>query len=72
MPIIWCLTSNRTKKAYKAIWQHLKENFPGFNPAIASCDFEEALRFSLEEEFEGIQIIPCYFHYTQVKLYLAL
>ena len=62
--------SNRTKQAYNLLWHHLKINFPNFRPEQASCDFEEALRFSLQESFENIKITACFFHFSQVTYFI--
>ena len=52
--------------AYVACYLFLKQKFPFLNVKENMSDFETAIGNAAAKVYEGIKIIKCYFHYTQV------
>ncbi|XP_051163107.1 uncharacterized protein LOC127282712 [Leptopilina boulardi] len=64
-PIIWVLMSRKTTEAYRSVFRKLKDMIPEFQIHEAMTDYEVALQSALREEFPGIIVHGCHFHYCQ-------
>ncbi|XP_051171105.1 uncharacterized protein LOC127287980 [Leptopilina boulardi] len=65
IPIIWVLMSKKTTEAYKSVFQEIKRLIPEFNMEEPLTDYEPGLQRALREEFPGIILHGCHFHYCQ-------
>lgn len=64
---------NKTKKSYIDVFAYIKEHFPtlaNFNKV--TTDFELGLRNALRQIYKEVEVMGCYFHFTQVQLLLRL
>lgn len=57
--------TRKTKRAYAALFRFIEAEICELKPGTFMSDFETALRNALREEYSGVQLKGCYFHYTQ-------
>ena len=65
IPAIHVLMQNKTEDLYAIVLMKICEIIPEFSPKIAVCDFERAPRNVFSQYFPEINIIGCWFHFTQ-------
>lgn len=65
VPLLFCLTPNRSKGTYKRIFDRLKELRPNLAPASVMTDFEKASQNAFDEGFPSVDIRSCFFHFRQ-------
>ncbi len=65
VPLAYFLLPNKTAATYKRAIQSLKGLAPNWQPRSWLSDFEQAFLASLREEFPGIEITGCFYHYMQ-------
>jgi MULE transposase-like protein len=67
VPLVFCLTPNRTTATYKRILEKLKELRPGLAPISIMTDFEQALLNSFASSFPDVDQRGCFFHFRQAN-----
>lgn len=65
MPLVYVLTTDKSKATYSKILNRLLGLKPGLNPLSFIVDFELAVIRALEESFPDIDIHGCFFHFTE-------
>jgi hypothetical protein len=69
VPVVFCLLKNKSKSTYLRLFNILKEKCDLMhcilNPKTIVIDFEMAVYLSVEEVWQGVQIIGCRFHLAQ-------
>ena len=65
IPAIHVLMQSKTEELYAIVLMKIREIIPEFSPKIAVCDFERAPRNVFSHYFPEINIIGCWFHFTQ-------
>ena len=65
LPGLHILMTGKTEKLYRAVMITIRILIPGFNPAFAIGDFEQAPRNALTDIFPSVTIIGCWFHFTK-------
>ena len=64
-PAIHVLMKTKTEDLYAIVLMKIREIIPEFSPKIAVSDFERAPRKVFSNYFPEINIIGCWFHFTQ-------
>ena len=65
-PCAFILTPDRTKSTYKKMLRQLKQCATvNLQPSQVFVDFEEGAIRAFKEEFPGVQVKGCHFHFTQ-------
>lgn len=69
-PLIYVAMQGKSATDYEAVFKYLRDSILSFDgttrePKQATSDFEKALRNAIKEVWKGIDLIGCYFHYTQ-------
>lgn len=64
-PLAFILMERRDCKSYKRVFSELKTLLPSMKVEICMTDYERATRKAILEEFPGVQLTGCYFHYVQ-------
>ena len=70
-PVAHIIMSNKSFLSYKKVFQELKNLLNEykinikFNDYIITCDFEKSFIKAIKEEFIGIKISGCYFHFIK-------
>lgn len=56
--------------AYDALFEHVHNECPRFNPRNGKVDFERQQMMALQNRFPNMDIIGCYIHFVRVSSYL--
>ena len=68
-PCLFILTADRTKATYKRVLQQLKlsaaQHQYELKPTQFMSDFEQGAIGAFTEEFPGVNLKGCHFHFTQ-------
>lgn len=59
--------SNKSKDAYVAAFDAIANEVGGMNPVKVMCDFDATLRDAIRESFPGVEVVGCWFHYSQAS-----
>ena len=59
------LMTRQTSQAYREVFHHLKQLLPQWTMDFYMGDFDSAMRSAVAEEFPGVRIYGCFFHYAQ-------
>lgn len=65
IPLVYVLTTEKSKQAYSHVLEFLKSAKRGLNPSVMIIDFELAYIRAFEDSFPDCSIHGCYFHHTQ-------
>lgn len=65
MPLIYVLTTDKTRRTYDEIFNALRRLAPNMNPRDAMLDFEKQAMLSVRTIFRDINIHGCFFHFAQ-------
>ena len=71
-PVLWASMPGKKTEDYRVVWNHVKSEFPNFQPSVAHCDFEMSFYKSLKEFCPSIKIKGCNFHLGQAMLRTAI
>lgn len=66
-PIFEATMSRKTKVAYKAVFERMKEIFHFRGLELVMADYEDAIRGAISESFPGVQVAGCLFHFDRVR-----
>lgn len=67
LPLVYCLTPDRTTGTYLRVLQQLKIMQDGLAPPTIITDFEKALMNAFAQEFPNAAIQGCFFHFSQAN-----
>lgn len=56
--------SNKTEEAYIHMLQYLKSNIFDLQPTKIVTDYEKSLRNAIKNIYPTVQMVGCWFHYT--------
>lgn len=71
-PVVFCIMESKKKAAYGRFFDYLRNDLAsGWAPEEGSADYEVALRWGMTTRYPLMQIIGCYFHFTQVSTPVA-
>jgi hypothetical protein len=69
MPGIFCLLGGKSQKLYEHVLDQLLNMATAIGKEVAwkkcLCDFEIAIRNSMQTKVPGVEILGCYFHFTK-------
>jgi hypothetical protein len=69
MPGILCLLGGKTQKIYDHVLDVLLNMAAGLGKVVkwkkCLCDFEVAIRNTMQSKVDGVQILGCFFHFTK-------
>lgn len=67
--LVYCLLPSKSQAVYRRVFQLLRNSMTNlglqFIPDEVNIDFEDAVRQAVNVEFPNVDIVGCYFHYTQ-------
>jgi hypothetical protein len=64
LPLVYCVTTNKNRATYDAIFTYLKGQ-RDLNPETITIDFERAALNSINEHFPTTAVHGCFFHFGQ-------
>ncbi len=64
-PLIYALLPNKQERSYDLLLDEVKNLIPRANPQSVSTDFEKAAINSFESRFPNVQVLGCFFHFSQ-------
>jgi hypothetical protein len=70
LPCCWAFLPNKTEETYHRMWECImkkvdKDGMEQHQPIHFSVDFEAAMIKVLRNQFCGVQIVGCLFHFRQ-------
>jgi hypothetical protein len=65
VPIIWALMTGKTEACYWAVFKHIEDEIPEFNPVTMGVDFERGFFKTVLNFFPDAKLIGCLFHFKQ-------
>ena len=65
IPLIFCITKDKTELTYRKIFSTLKEHYPSLQPETIMIDFERASINAIEQNFPTAELQGCFFHFGQ-------
>lgn len=65
IPVFYCFMISKQKSHYIEFLKAIKTKFPNFLPIECMSDFETASRKAFSEQFPGIKVTGCFFHFKQ-------
>lgn len=57
--------SKKSTKAYTAVFEYIEKNIMKLQPVSFTTDYETAMRNALRKIYAAVELIACWFHYTQ-------
>ena len=64
IPVLHVLMTCKKKELYSNVFSEIRNKFPQFSPKSTMSDFEIAITKALQENFPGIQVCGCRFHFS--------
>lgn len=69
--------TRKSQLTYEAVFKHLKQLVPGWQPEVIMTDFELPCRNAARTVWPTATLVGCFFHYAQalfkiIGLYLTL
>lgn len=65
VPFAYILMSNKTQKAYEAVFQYINDNVMALDCSLFMADYEKALRNGFASVVPSAKIVGCWFHFSQ-------
>ncbi|XP_015118795.1 uncharacterized protein LOC107042309 [Diachasma alloeum] len=65
VPLVFILSTSKSKKVYKDVLMRLKRCEPRLNPKKVMCDFELAFHQEVVDVFPETIVKDCFFHFAQ-------
>lgn len=65
MPLVYIVTTDKTRKTYDEIFNTLKGLAPALNPQDVMLDFEKQAMLSVQAVFKDANVHGCFFHFAQ-------
>ncbi|XP_011313279.1 uncharacterized protein [Fopius arisanus] len=66
VPLAWALMTRKSQEAYVAVLEYFKDHLtPNIVPTVVCQDYEIGLRNAILYVYPNVQVIHCWFHYTQ-------
>lgn len=64
-PILYALLSNKSHESYVILFRLLRRQFPDWKPETYHCDYELAALNAIQKVFPDINVVGCYYHWSQ-------
>lgn len=65
VPFAHVLMTNKTQKAYEAVFEYMHENVMSLNCEVFMTDYELAMRNGLKHVIGASNLSSCWFHFTK-------